>query len=276
MSAARRPQAPRLARPAARYWKGKAPKGAAAVADDSDEDEDADAAPDAPADEGAVSVSGEQAFAGAGEDGDEDEDEDGGLARPAQAPRRGLNVALRDVNISRDGRVVVAGREESGRTAAEAGASCARSGARRCSRSSGRRGERGGRGGRCCIRGRRGARCDMTLDLMFTLFARSLARKSQSRKMRKSQSSCSVLYSYQSTCRLSLARDPSPKDERRRARVTVAEREAEAQDTEDALKRKEAAVAERKQQSHDMVAETIRRELAESACLTASFPVFSC
>jgi hypothetical protein len=50
----------------------------------------------------------------------------------------------------------------------------------------------------------------------------------------------------------------------RRARATVAERDAMAQDTEEAQKKKEAEAEERKKQSHDMVAESIRRELAES------------
>lgn len=52
---------------------------------------------------------------------------------------------------------------------------------------------------------------------------------------------------------------------RRRARVTVAEKDAMAQDTEEAQRRKEAEAEERKKQSHDMVADSIRRELAESA-----------
>jgi cell division protein FtsB len=46
--------------------------------------------------------------------------------------------------------------------------------------------------------------------------------------------------------------------------VTIAEKEAAAQDTEEAAKRKEAEAEERKQQSHEMVAESIRRELLES------------
>jgi microfibrillar-associated protein 1 len=50
----------------------------------------------------------------------------------------------------------------------------------------------------------------------------------------------------------------------RRARVTVVEKDLIAQDTEEATKRKEAEAEERKKQSHDMVAESIRRELAES------------
>jgi hypothetical protein len=44
----------------------------------------------------------------------------------------------------------------------------------------------------------------------------------------------------------------------------VAEKEALAQDTEEAARRKEAEAEERKKQSHEMVAESIRRELAES------------
>jgi Microfibril-associated/Pre-mRNA processing len=53
----------------------------------------------------------------------------------------------------------------------------------------------------------------------------------------------------------------------RRARATIAEREALAQDTEEALKQKELEAEERRKQSHDLVAESIRRELAESRCL---------
>ena len=50
----------------------------------------------------------------------------------------------------------------------------------------------------------------------------------------------------------------------RRARATIAEREILAQDTEEALRRKEAEAEERRKQSHDLVAISIRRELAES------------
>ena len=48
----------------------------------------------------------------------------------------------------------------------------------------------------------------------------------------------------------------------------MAEEAALAQDTEEALKRKEAEAEERRKQSHDMVAESIRRELAESELRT--------
>ena len=40
-----------------------------------------------------------------------------------------------------------------------------------------------------------------------------------------------------------------------------------AQDSEEAVKRKEEEVEERKKASHDMVAESIRRELLESTCV---------
>jgi hypothetical protein len=51
----------------------------------------------------------------------------------------------------------------------------------------------------------------------------------------------------------------------RRSRVTVAEKQTLAEDTEEATRRKEIEAEERKKQSHDLVAESIRRELLESA-----------
>jgi len=51
----------------------------------------------------------------------------------------------------------------------------------------------------------------------------------------------------------------------RRGRVTVAEKQALAEDSEEAIRRKEIEAEERKKQSHDLVAESIRRELLESA-----------
>jgi microfibrillar-associated protein 1 len=44
----------------------------------------------------------------------------------------------------------------------------------------------------------------------------------------------------------------------------VAEEQALAEDSEEALRRKEIEAEERKKQSHDLVAESIRRELLES------------
>ena len=110
-TAPRKPAA-RLPRPAARYWKGKAPKGAGEVSsDDSDYDEAAEA--QEPEEEGDVLI---QDITG------DDEDESRLDVRQAQQkPKttKAINVALRDVNISKEGKVIVAGKEESGRTQAE-------------------------------------------------------------------------------------------------------------------------------------------------------------
>jgi microfibrillar-associated protein 1 len=108
-----RKQAPRLARPAARYWRGKAPKGISENVSDSDEGEDQDV----PNEDGDVTITGDDDL------GVADEEEDDGSVPlrtvPAAAAAKSMNIALKDVNISRDGKVVVAGREESGRTALE-------------------------------------------------------------------------------------------------------------------------------------------------------------
>jgi len=45
----------------------------------------------------------------------------------------------------------------------------------------------------------------------------------------------------------------------------VAERQVLAEDSEEAIRKKESEAEERKKQSHDLVAESIRRELLESA-----------
>ena len=50
------------------------------------------------------------------------------------------------------------------------------------------------------------------------------------------------------------------------------EREAEAQDTEEALRKKEMEAGERRKQSYDLVAESIRRELAERKVLSILSP----
>lgn len=101
-----RKQAPRLAKPAARYWKGKAPKGVVDVASDSDEEE----APDV--EEGDVLIGGEQDIV---------EEAHGGIPIRKDPVKsvKAMNVSLKDVNISKDGKVTVAGRDESGRTAME-------------------------------------------------------------------------------------------------------------------------------------------------------------
>lgn len=104
MSGTAKKQAPRIARPAARYWKGKAPKGVVEVDSDSEEE---DEQPELDAD-GDVPIGGDQEF----DQDDEEPDE------TASRPVKSMNIALKDVNIS-NGRVIVGGRDESGRTQIE-------------------------------------------------------------------------------------------------------------------------------------------------------------
>jgi microfibrillar-associated protein 1 len=103
-----RKQAPRLPQPASRYWKGKAPKGAADVQSDSDyegEEEPIDEQADVP-------LTGAQVI-------EDDEPEEVVLLPTGQKEVKTMSVSLRDVNISKEGKVIVAGREESGRTVEE-------------------------------------------------------------------------------------------------------------------------------------------------------------
>lgn len=104
-----RKKAVRQAKPVARYWKGKAPKGADALPSDSEEEDE----------EEQQLEEGDEAI----ETIEEDEEEEGLEVRQTvqKGAARGINVALRDVNISKDGKVIVAGREEVGRTEAEIG-----------------------------------------------------------------------------------------------------------------------------------------------------------
>ena len=109
-----RQPAKRLPRPAARYWKGKAPKGADALSD-SDEEEGLEAQEEQ--EEGDVNISD----VGGGGDEEQEEEEDGLEVRPAVGKRvkGAITVALKDVTVSREGKVIVGGKEESGRTAVE-------------------------------------------------------------------------------------------------------------------------------------------------------------
>lgn len=114
MSTTKRPTAPRQAKPAQRYFRGKAPKGANLVSESEEsDDDDRDALQ---LEEGDVPLGGDQAL-----DDEEDEglEDDGAYASiPSVAPTKGMNVSLRNVNIT-DGKVIVAGRLESGRTEME-------------------------------------------------------------------------------------------------------------------------------------------------------------
>ncbi|KAI0685260.1 splicing factor, Prp19-binding domain-containing protein [Cytidiella melzeri] len=206
MSAAPRKAAPRLARPAARYWKGKAPKGVDATASDSD---------DSDGEEGhEVGEEGDVLIRDV--DGDEEEDVDGLEVKKSSVAmgkaRAGINVALRDVNISKEGRVIVAGKAEVGRTEAE-------------------------------------------------------LEEDEEEEDQGEEAEEEGEESEESSEEESEEEPPKPQFRPvfvpKRGRVTVAEEAALAQDTEEAAKRKEAEAEERRKQSHNMVAESIRRELAE-------------
>jgi microfibrillar-associated protein 1 len=99
MASIQRNQAPRLARPAARYWKGKAPKGIAEVQSDSDvEEEGLQEGIDEGVEELEGTDEGIESF-GFKKEGD--------LLRP-----KGMNITLKDVSVSEEGKVIIAGREE--------------------------------------------------------------------------------------------------------------------------------------------------------------------
>jgi microfibrillar-associated protein 1 len=108
-----RKQAPRLAQPIGRYWKGKAPKGAADLpSDESDEEKE-----EVPQEEGDVAFAGEQEFLRTENDDEEKEEEE---EEGRKGHRTGkMSVALKNVNISKEGKVIVAGKQEVGRTEAE-------------------------------------------------------------------------------------------------------------------------------------------------------------
>lgn len=104
-------------RAAGRYWKGKAPKGAVDIPSDSDEEEQQQLELQ---EEGDVLIAGDQDIID-----EEEEDEEGTLpVKAGQRVVKTMNLSLKDVNISKEGKVIVAGREESGRTKLEEGTCC--------------------------------------------------------------------------------------------------------------------------------------------------------
>ncbi|OSD05719.1 hypothetical protein PYCCODRAFT_1384706 [Trametes coccinea BRFM310] len=213
MSSTRKPAA-RLPRPAARYWKGKAPKGAeAALESDSDYDEEVEQ--QEPEEEGDQQI---RDLGGEGEEGDEEDEEGLTVRREAvgKQAKAGISVALKDVNISREGKVIVGGKEESGRTAAEV-AQAEEESEEEESEEEGEEEEE----------------------------ESSEEEEDESEEEEKPKLQFRPVF--------------IPK----RARVTIAEKEAMAADSEEAIKRKEQEAEERKKASHDMVAESIRRELLE-------------
>ncbi|KAJ3849304.1 splicing factor, Prp19-binding domain-containing protein [Lentinula lateritia] len=191
-------QAPRMARPAARYWAGKAPKNVVGADSDTEEEEE-------------QPQSEEE-----GDYRDEDEDEDMPMKKQA-LKSKSMNIALRDVDISTDGKVIVAGREESGKTVLEED-----------EESEGESEE----------------------DI-------------ESKVKQEESGEDSSEYESDSEEEQKPKLQFRPVFVTKRNRETIAEREQMAEDTEEALKRKEMEIEERRKQSHELVAESIRRELAE-------------
>ncbi|KAF8167858.1 splicing factor, Prp19-binding domain-containing protein [Crassisporium funariophilum] len=201
-----RKQAPRLARPAVRYWKGKAPKGAADVDTDSDADVEETGSN---YEEGDVPIGGH--------DADEVDDDDFGFTQQREVVKaKAMNLTLKNVSVSKEGKVIVAGREESGRTALE--------------------------------------QEDEESD----------EESEEETKGRIGRQELEESSEYESD-----SEEEEPQAEFRpvfvpkRSRTTIAEKERIAQDTEEALRKKELEAEERRKQSHDLVGESIRRELAE-------------
>ncbi|KAF8060967.1 microfibrillar-associated protein MFAP1, Zn finger, CCHC type protein [Lyophyllum atratum] len=204
----KRKQAPRLARPAARYWKGKAPKGVTEAESES-EDEGALSMEE----EGDVPIGGDQDIV-------EEEEEEMPLRTDVRAAAKLMNVTLKDVNISKEGKVIVAGREESGRTVLEE------------EEESEEEEEEEDEKHRV-----QGLRLKVETD-------ESSEYETDSEEDEKPQLKFRPVF--------------VPK----RARVTITEKDALA-DEEEASKKRELEAEERRKQSHDMVAESIKRELAE-------------
>jgi microfibrillar-associated protein 1 len=112
MHGTRKAPAPRQARPAQRYFRGKAPKGVEAVDSDSDSEAD-EQLEQQQSDAGDVPIGGdmEQDY---DEDGKE-EDEEHVVRKANPSLGKTMNVSLKSVSIS-NGKVIVDGRAESGRT----------------------------------------------------------------------------------------------------------------------------------------------------------------
>lgn len=101
---AKKKDAPRLPRPVGRYWKGRAPKGTDKIIDDLDSD----------VDEEETIETGDVLLQ---DDLQVNVDDDLQLA--TAAPTKAINISIKDVNISEEGKVFVHGKEETGRTALE-------------------------------------------------------------------------------------------------------------------------------------------------------------
>jgi microfibrillar-associated protein 1 len=205
MSTTTRKQAPRPAKPTGRYWKGKAPKGAAELS--SSDSEDGDDERQAPEEEGDVAFAGEQDFLRAASH----EDEEGNQGYKVQKTGK-MSLALKNVNISKEGKVTISGKEDLG--------------------------------------------------------GPEMQELSETEE-ESDEKSASQEESDQSSEDDSESEEEKPKVQFRpvfipkRSRVTVAEKQGLAEDSEEAIRNKQAEAEQRKKESHDLVAESIRRELLE-------------
>lgn len=101
---------------------------------------------------------------------------------------------------------------------------------------------------------------------MLYLFSSQAKKKSLQKKRKKSnRKSSSARNLFLSKSYLTTITNNFYEFVYRRGRATIEERDALAQDSEIALKKKELEAEDRKKQSHDLVAENIKRELAESS-----------
>ncbi|KAG9005470.1 hypothetical protein FRB94_001555 [Tulasnella sp. JGI-2019a] len=204
MSVQPRKAAPRLARPAQRYWKGKAPKGSEHqdVSSGSEDEEDEE-------------QQEEDMPLGGMADDDEMNGDDGVAVKREKGT---MNVTLKDVNVDEKGKVIVGGKEESGRTVMEESE-------------------------------------DEESDE---------DEAPTGKEPDESDSS-----EYESSSGEEEEEEEKPKPMFRpvfvpkRGRVTVLEREAEDPENEEAIAKREKEAEDRKKESHDLVAESIKRELAE-------------
>ncbi|KAI9572600.1 microfibrillar-associated protein MFAP1, Zn finger, CCHC type protein [Boletus coccyginus] len=219
----------RPTRAAGRYWKGKAPKGLTEVPSDSEEEKEQEEAQD----ERDVPIGGEEDIVDA-----EEEEDEGSL--PTQSTRaksaRALNVSLKDVSISQDGKVIVAGREESGRTLVEEEES----------------------------EEEEEAQAQVDKEEEEASFCKhSSEEESESEEEEKPKPHFRPVFVPKYAVTHSEISLPLTLGMLRRGRATIAERDSIAQEAEELQRQKDLAAEQRKKESHDLVAESIRRELAE-------------
>ncbi|KAG8878241.1 hypothetical protein FRB98_006307 [Tulasnella sp. 332] len=202
MSVQPRKAAPRLARPAQRYWKGKAPKGSEHqdVSSGSEEEQEQEEQEE------------DMPLGGLGDDNAEAK---GGAGGEVRRDKGTMNFALKDVNVDDKGKVIVGGKEETGRTVME----------------------------------------------------ESESEESDEEAPAGNKADESGSSEYESSSEEEEEEKPKvmfrPVFVPKRGRVTVLERENEDQESEEAVAKREKEAEQRKKESHDLVAESIKRELAE-------------